>query len=319
MGGATIAWRRRARAQQQPIPLVGYLSPRTADPATDPSITSFRSGLRELGYVEGKNISIEFRSSDGDDKRLPALAAELAALKPHVIVTHSEKAVRAATGAAGAIPIVMAVIDDPVALGFAQSLAHPGSNLTGLSNLAAGLVGKRLEMLLEAVPNPGCVAVMRDPGSRMTDAISWEEATAAAQTLGTVLTPTAVGSAGELEAGFAEIARQGCRALLVTASPVYIGVRVQLAELAAKHRIAAIYDNRRIVEAGGLMSYGPDMNDVFRRAASYVDKILKGTKPADLPIEQPIRFDLAVNLKTAKALGLTIPPSILALADEVIE
>ena len=189
MGGAAMAWCRRPRAQQQPIPLVGDLNPRTVDPATDPSIASLRSGLRELGYVDGKNISIEFRSSDGDDKRLPARAAELAALKPEVIVTHSEKAVRAATGAAGAIPIVMAVVDDPVALGFAQSLAHPGSHLTGLSNLATGLVGKRLEMLLEAVPNPGCVAVIRDPGSRLTDTASWEEATAAAQTLGTVLTP----------------------------------------------------------------------------------------------------------------------------------
>jgi len=319
LGGAAIAWRRLARAQRQPSQLVGFLSARTADPVTDPSITAFRRGLRETGYVEGQNISIKFRSSGGDNDRLPALAAELAALKPAVIVTHSEAAIRAAKNAAGAIPIVMVVIDDPVAVGFAQSFAHPGGYLTGLSNLAAGLVGKKLETLLEIVPSPGCVAVMRDPANRMNDALAWQEATTAAQTLGTVLTPISVGGVGELEAGFAEIARQGCRALLVMASPAYIEVRVQLAELAAQHRIAAMYDNRRIVDAGGLMSYGPDPSHMFHRAAFYVDKILKGAKPADLPIEQPTKFELAVNLEAAKALGITVPQSILVQADEVIE
>src|SRR5271166_3406827 len=318
LGGAAIAWRRLARAPP-PIPLVGFLMARTADPVTDAAITAFRRGLRATGYVEGQNISIKFRSSGGDNDRLPALAAELAALKPDVIVTHSETAIRAARKAAGTIPIVMAVIDDPVAAGFAQSLAHPGSNLTGLSNLAIGLIGKKLQILLETVPSPGCVAVMRDQGNPGNDALAWQEATTAAQTLGTVLTPISVGGAGELEAGFAEIVRQGCRALLVMSSPAYIGVRERLAELAAQHRIAAMYDNRRIVDVGGLLSYGPDTNDMFYRAAFYVDKILKGARPADLPIEQPAKFELVVNLKAAKALGLTVPQSLLARADEVIE
>jgi putative ABC transport system substrate-binding protein len=316
LGGAAVGWPLAGRAQQRPIPLVGVLSPRTADPATDPTISALRRGLRELGYVEGQNISVEFRSSHGENTRLPALAAELAALKPDVIVTNGTPAIRAAKDAAGTIPIVMAVTDDPVALGFAQSLARPGGNLTGLTNLAAGLVGKRLEMLLEAVPNPGCVAVLRDSS---VDSGAWREITVAAQTLRTVLKPIAVAGANELEAGFAEIGRNGCRALLAMASPLYIGLRGQLAALAAHSRIPAIYDNRLVVDAGGLMSYGPDTSDMFRRAALYVDKILKGAKPADLPIEQPTKFELAINLKIAKALGLTMPQSLVARADEVIE
>jgi putative ABC transport system substrate-binding protein len=236
-----------------------------------------------------------------------------------VIVTHSEPAIHAVKNAAGTVPIVMSVVGDPVASGFAQSLAHPGGNLTGLTNVSTGLVGKRLELLLEIVPNPGCVAVMRDPGNQALDALGWREITAAAQTLGAVLKPIAVGTAAELEAGFAELAQQGCRALLVMASAGFVGLRHPLVYLAAQHRIPASYDNRRIADAGGLMSYGPDTGDMHRRAALYVDKILKGAKPADLPIEQPTKFELVVNLKTAKSLDLTIPPTILARADEVIE
>ncbi len=317
--GGAAALPLAARAQQRAIPLVGVLSPRTFDPSNDLGLSPFLRGLRELGYIEGQNIFVELRSSGGDNQRLPALAAELAALKPDVIVTNSAPAIRAAKDAAGTIPIVMSVVGDPVAAGFAQSLAHPGGNLTGLTNLSEGLVGKRLELLVETVANPGCVAVLRDLGLEMGDALAWREITAAAQTLPHVLKPIAVRRADELETGFAEIARQGCRALLAMSSPLYVGVRVRLAELAAQHRIAASYDNRVIVNAGGLMSYGPDTGDMFRRAALYVDKILKGAKPADLPIEQPTKFELAINLKAAKALGLTIPPSILARADEVIE
>jgi putative tryptophan/tyrosine transport system substrate-binding protein len=317
--GAATAWRRPARAQQRPIPVVGFLSPRTLDPGFDAHAGAFRRSLRELGYVEGRTISVELRSSDGENKRLPALAAELAALKPDVIVTHGEPAIRAVKEAAGTIPIVMSVVGDPVASGFAQSLARPGGNLTGLTNLSIGLVGKRLEILLETVPNPGCVAVMRETGQQALDARAWREVAAAAETLRAVLKPIMVSDAGELDAGFAEIARQGCRGLLVMASAVFVGARQPLVTLAAQHRIPASYDNRLIVEAGGLMSYGPDTGDMHRRAAQYVDKILKGAKPADLPIEQPTKFELAVNLKTAKSLGLTIPPTILGRADEVIE
>jgi len=319
LGGAAFVWPLAGVAQQRQIPLVGFLSPRTVDPATDPGIIAFRRGLRELGYIEGQNISVEFRSSGGENKWLPALAAEIAAVKPDVIVTNGSPAIRAAKDAAGTIPIVMSVVGDPVALGFAQSLAHPGGNLSGLTNLSEGLVGKRLELLLEAVPKPGCVAVLRDPGNETGEQLAWREITSAAQTLRIVLKPVAVGSAGELETGFAEIARQGCQALLAMSSPVYIGVRVRLAELAAQHRIAASYDNRLIVDAGGLISYGPSTVDMLQRAALYVDKILKGTKPADLPIEQPTKFELVINLKTAAALGITVPQSLLARADEIIE
>jgi ABC-type uncharacterized transport system substrate-binding protein len=317
LGGGAMTATRALRAQQRPIPLVGVL--RTSTAANDTGIDGFRRGLQRLGYVEGQNIRIEVRWSGGDNERLPVLAADLAALKPDVIVANGEPAIRAAKDAAGTIPIVMSVVDDPVAIGFPQSLAHPGGNLTGLTNLSQGLVGKRLQMLLEIVPNPSCVAVLRDSGLEMSDALAWREITAAAQTLRTVLKPIAVRRADELETGFAEIARQGCRALLAMSSPLYVGVRVRLAALAAQSRMAAIYDNRLVVDAGGLMSYGPDTGDMFRRSALYVDKILKGAKPADLPIEQPTKFELAINLKTAKALGLTVPQSLLTRADEVIE
>jgi putative ABC transport system substrate-binding protein len=298
---------------------VGILFPRAVNPATDPSITSFRQGLRALGYVEGQNISLELRSSGGDNSRLPALAVELVALKPDVIVTNGEPAIRAAMGAAGAIPIVIAVVDDPVALGFVRSLAHPGGNVTGLSNLSAGLVTKRLETLLQIAQNPACVAVIRDPGGRIGGELAWQEVTAAAKTLGTALKPIAVASRDELESGFAEIARNGCRALLVMSSSVYIGVRRQFVELAARYRIPAIYDNRLFVADGGLMSYGPDTLAMYRRAASYVDKILKGARPSELPVEQPTKFEFVINLKVAKALGFSVPPTLLATADEVIE
>ena len=236
-----------------------------------------------------------------------------------MIVTNGEPAIRAVKEAAGTIPIVMGVVGDPVAAGFAQSLAHPGGNVTGLTNLGEGLVGKRLELLLQMVPNPGCVAALRNPENRVLDPINGQELTTAAQTLRTELKPIAVGRAGELETGFAEIARHNCKALLVTSDPIFVGLRARLAELAAQHRVAAIYDNREIVDAGGLMSYGPDTHDMYRRAAVYVDKILKGTKAADLPIERLTKFVLVINLKTAKALGLTLPQSLLARADEVIE
>jgi putative tryptophan/tyrosine transport system substrate-binding protein len=317
LGGAAVAWPLGLRAQQRPIPLVGVL--RTSTAADDTGIDGFRRGLQGLGYVEGQNIRIEIRWSGNDNERLPALAAELAALKPDVIVANGEPAIRAAKDAAGTIPIVMSVIGDPVTAGFAQSLAHPGGNFTGLSNLAGGLVAKRLQMLLEIVPDPGCVVVMRDPSEQSLDPLYWQEITAAAQTLGAVLKPIAVGSAGELEAAFAEIDGLRCRVLLVMSSAVYAAARVRLAELAAQHRIAASYDNRVIAAAGGLMSYGPDTADMLRRATLYVDKILKGANPADLPIEQPTKFELVINLKTAKALGLTVPQALLARADEVIE
>jgi putative tryptophan/tyrosine transport system substrate-binding protein len=313
LGAVTIAGCGSARAQQKAQPLVALLTPRTFDA----NIDAFRSGLRELGYVEGQNVALEVRSADGDYRRLPALAAELVALKPAVIVTNSDSAIRAVKDAAGTIPIVMSVVGDAVALGFAQSLAHPGGNLTGQTNVSSDLIGKRLQMLHEIVPESGCVAVLGVAGIDYGNASG--ELVAAAKALGVALVPVSVADANELTAGFAEITTHQCRALVVMPDPLFILASRQVIELAGQHRVAASYDNRLIVDAGGLMSYGPDTVDMFRQSARYVDKILKGEKPADLPIEQPTKFVLAINLKAATALGLTVPPSILARADEVIE
>jgi putative ABC transport system substrate-binding protein len=304
---------RSAQAQQRALPLVAFLSPRTFEG----NIGAFRRGLRELGYVEGQNIALDVRSAEGDNRRLPALAAELAALKPDVIVTNGEPAIRAVKEAAGTIPIVMSVVGDAVALGFAQSLAHPGGNLTGLTILSTDVLGKRLQMLHEIVTDPGCVAVLSLAGVNYENAP--HELDAAAKALGVPLLPITVADVNELTAGFAEITRHHCRALVVMSDPIFVFATRQLIELAAQHRVAASYDNRLIVDAGGLMSYGPDVVDLIRRSAGYVDKILKGEKPANLPIEQPTRFVLAINMRAAQALGLTIPQSILARADEVIE
>jgi putative ABC transport system substrate-binding protein len=313
LGVAAIVWCCYARAQQRTLPLVAFLSPRTFAA----NIDAFRRGLRELGYVEGQNIALEVRSAEGDNRRLPTLAAELAALKPDVIVTNSEPAIRAVKEVAGTIPIVMSIVGDAVALGFAQSLAHPGSNLTGQTILSTDLIGKRLQMLHDIVPDPGCVAVLGVAGVNYDRAS--DELAAAAKALGVPLLPITVANANDVATGFAEITSHQCRALVAMSEPLFVQESRQLIELASQYRIAASYDNRLIVGSGGLMSYGPDTVDMFRRAARYVDKILKGERPADLPIEQPTKFVLAINLKAAEAIGLTIPPSILARADEVIE
>jgi len=310
---AAIAWHWPARAQQRAMPLVAFLRPTTSEV----SIGAFRRGLRELGYVEGQNITLEVRSAEGDNRRLPALAAELAALKPDVIVTSGEPAVRAAREAAGTIPIVMAVVGDAVALGFAQSLSHPGGNLTGQTILSTDVLGKRLQMLHEIVADSGCVAVLGVAGVNYDN--SSRELDAAAKALGVPLLPITVADVNDLATGFAEMTTQHCRALVVMSDPLFVFASRQLTKLASQHRIAASYDNRQIVDAGGLMSYGPDTLDMVRRSATYVDKILKGEKPADLPIEQPSRFVLAINLKTAEALGLAVPLPLLARADQVIE
>ncbi len=312
-GVAAIPWCPSARGQQRALPLVAFLSPRTFAA----NIDAFRRGLRELGYVEGQNIALEVRSAEGDNRRLPALAAELVSLKPDVIVANSEPAIRAVKEVAGTIPIVMSIVGDAVALGFAQTLAHPGGNLTGQTMLSTDVIGKRLQMLHEIVPDPGCVAVLGLAGVNYDNAS--HELAAAAKALGVPLLPITVADVNDLATGFAEITRHQCRTLVVMSDPLFVQASRQLIELAVQYRIAVSYDNRLIVDAGGLMSYGPDTVDMFRRAARYVDKILKGEKPADLPIEQPTRFQLVINLKTAKALGVTVPQSLLARADEVIE
>ncbi|TAJ27443.1 ABC transporter substrate-binding protein, partial [Bosea sp. (in: a-proteobacteria)] len=302
---------------QQPgkIPLIGVLR---GGSSSDPFVEAFRRGLRDLGYVEGKNIQIEYRYAEGKSDRLPNLAAELVRIKSDVIVIADTPAIRAAKNATRETPIVMAVVADPVAAGLIASLARPGGNITGLSNLAPELDRKRLELLKETLPNVTRVAWVWDPGNPALT-IRLKEMQAAAQVLGLKLQALEVRNPKELESAFEAAIRERAGALSVPA--VMVGsYRRQIVDFAAMKRLPLFYDTKEFAErAGGVMSYGPDFADLFRRAATYVDKILKGAKPADLPVEQPTKFELVVNMKTAKALGIKIPNSILVRADKVIK
>jgi putative tryptophan/tyrosine transport system substrate-binding protein len=284
----------------------------------DPFLEALRQGLRDLGYVEGKNVLIEYRYAEGKSDRLPNLAAELVRIKCDVIVTADTPPIRAVKNATREIPIVMAVVADPVAAGLVASLARPGANITGLSNLAPELDGKRLELLKEALPIVTRVAWVWDPGNPAL-VIRLKGMQAAAQALGLKLQALEVRNPAELESAFEAAIRERAGALLVPAVMASSYQR-QIVDFAEKRRLPLIHDTREFVEqAGGLMSYGPDFSDLWRRAATYVDKILKGAKPADLPVEQPKKFELVINLKTAKQLGLTISPNVLARADTVIK
>ena len=306
-------------AQQQPtkVPQIGYLS--SDSPSTIAArIEAFHQGLRELGYVEGKNIFVEWRFADGKADRLPALAAELVRLKVDLVVTTGPAATRAAKEATITIPIVMAQDSDPVGNGLVASLARPGRNITGLSSLAAEISGKRLELLKEIVPRLSRVVVL---GSSITpgNAHALRETELAAKAFGVQLQYVDVLVSKDIAPAFRAAAKGRADALLVLTSLVLISQRPQLADLAVKSRLPAIYDRGEFVEDGGLLCYGTNFTDLSRRAATYVDRILKGAKPADLPVEQPTKFELVVNLKTANALGLTIPNSILVQATKVIE
>ena len=279
---------------------------------------AFRQGLRELGYVEGKNIVMEYRYAEGKLERVPALAAELVHLKVDVIVTAAATPTRAAKGATVTIPIVMTNDNDPVGNGFVASLARPGGNITGMASLSPELSGKRLELLKEIVPTLSRVAVVgtsTNPGNAQT----LRETELAAETFGVRLQYLDVISSNDIETAFREASKGRAEAVLALGGPLLADRRKQFADLAAKSRLPAIYWRSDIVEAGGLMSYGVYSPDLDRRAATYVDKILKGAKPADLPIEQPTKFELFFNLKSAKQIGLTIPPNVLARADRVIK
>ncbi len=298
------------------IPRIGLLR---AGTPPDPYVEAFREGLRELGYAEGQSIAIEYRWAEGKLERLPDLAAELVRLKVDVIVTATTSGVQAARRATSTIPIVMAAVGDPVVTGLVASLARPGGNITGLSLLSPELSGKRLELLREAVPKLSPVAVLWNSANPAM-ILSFRETQTAAQVLGVSLQSWEVqGDPQDFERAFSMISKERPHALVVVLDPFTILHRSRIVELAAKHRLPAMYDVRAFVEAGGLMSYGPSVPDMYRRAATYVDKILKGAKPAELPVEQPTRFELVINLKTAKALGLTIPQSVLIRADQVIQ
>lgn len=282
---------------------------------------AFRQGLRDLGYVEGRNLVIEDRNAEGKPERLPALAAELVALKVDVIVAAGTPAALATKQATKTLPIVFTAVAEPVTSRLVTSLAQPGGNVTGLSGLAPELVGKCLDLLKQAVPGVTRVAVLWQPGGlgERTEKDQLKEADTAAQALGVRLQFLEARGPADLDRAFSEMTRARAGALTVLTSTMLFGVRRRLVDLAVKNRLPTVYPWREAVDAGGLMAYGPDLADLLRRVGTYVDKILKGTKPGDLPVEQPTKFELVINLKTAKALGLTIPPSLLLRTDQVIE
>ncbi len=307
-----------AEAQQATkVPRIGYL---WGNLTGSPHMTEgFRQGLRDLGYVEGRNIVIEFRDAEGKLERLPALAAELVALKVDVIVVGGTVAALAAKQATRTLPVVFVSAIDPVTDGLVTSLARPGGNVTGLSGLAPELVGKRLEQLKQAVPGVSQVAALWQPGAlgERTEKDLRKEAEVAARALGMRLQFVEARGPDDLDRAFSDMTKARAGALTVLGSTMLINERRRLVDLAAKNRLPAVYGLREYVDAGGLMCYGPNNADMSRRAATYVDKILKGAKPGDLPVEQPTKFELVINLKTAKALGLTIPPSLLQRAEVI--
>jgi len=307
-----------ANAQQPAkVPRIGFLSS-LSPAAVSARMDAFRQGLRELGYVEGKNIVIESRWAEGKTERLPELAAELVRLKVDVIVTGGPSVNRFAKEATVTIPIVLAFDNDPVGNGFAASLARPGGNVTGLSALSPEISGKQLELLKEIVPTLSRVAVLGN-SAEPANALVLREVELAAGALGVKLQYLDVLGPKDIETAFRAASKGRADAVLVLLSPVVISHRTQLVEIALRSRLPAIYFRPEFVEDGGLMSYATSFADLSRRAATYVDKILKGTKPADLPVEQPTKFELVINLKTAKQIGVTIPQSVLFRADKVIK
>src|SRR5690349_16902895 len=307
-----------AQAQQSAkISRIAFLGGSTAS-ALSKRLEAFLQGLHELGYIEGQNIIIEYRYADGHPERLPALASRLVRGKIDMILTGGPFSTHAATDATNKIPIVMAFDNDPIGNGFVASLARPGGNVTGLSTEYPEISGKQLELLKEIFPRLTRVAVLgnfTEPGN----AQALKEAQRAADAFGVKLQYFDVREPEDIETSFKAASKGQMDAAVVLAGAIFFSQRPRLAMLAVKHRVPAVYQASEYVDAGGLMTYGVSINDLFRRAAYYVDKILKGAKPADLPIEQPTKFDLVINLKTAKALGLTIPPSVLGRADQLIE
>jgi ABC-type uncharacterized transport system substrate-binding protein len=297
---------------------IGFLGVATPDPRNQRFFDAFRNGLAELGYSEGRNIAIESRWAAGQYERLPGLAAELVRLKVDVIVTAAVPAILAAKQATQTIPIVMAVVVDPVATGLVARLARPGGNITGLSVMTPELVGKQLGMLTEIVPKASRVAVLWNP-LNPGNPPQLRAAELAARTLGMRLQPVEARSPRDIDSAFAAMTKEGAGALVVLVDVMLIDQRTRIADLAATRRLPAVYGLAEHVEAGGLMAYAPNFLDNYRRAALYVDRILRGANPGDLPIEQPTKFELVINLRTAKALGLTIPPALLQRADQVIE
>lgn len=315
--GAALGASKDVDAQGQKAARVGRLSSTSAE--TDKaSMAAFRSRMRELGWVEGRNFTLVTRSAEGRAARLPELAAELVRERVDVILAGSSPGVLAAKRATGAIPIVMVTTGDPVADGIVKSLARPDGNVSGVTALGQALNTKRLELIKEAVPGATRVAVLIDPASLYTASLL-EERERAARALALEVRLFEAREPESLEAAFASMRAERVDALMVQTNPLFITHRKRIVDLAGRNRVAAVYGEREFVDAGGLMFYGASLGDMYREAAVYVDKILKGAKPADLPIEQPAKLELVINLKAAKALGITIPPSVLARADRIVE
>ena len=318
--GGAIACPVGVRAQQQTgkVPRIGFLS-LTSPSDRPPLLDAFRQGLRELGWVEGQNVVIDYRYAEDRVDRLPDLASELVRLKVDLIVSWGTQGVTAAKDATKTIPIVMIAVRDPVGIGLIASLARPGGNVTGVSGYAGlEIVAKQLELLKEVVPKLRSVAILSNPTNAYHQ-LAIREVNVQARSLGVQLQLLEARGPDEFDGAFAAMANERVGALLVLSDATLNSHRTQLADLAARSRLPAAFGVRESVEAGGLMSYGPSFLDLFRRSATFVDKILKGAKPADLPVEQPVKFELVINLRTAKALNLVIPPTLLARADEVIE
>ena len=310
-----------AHAQQQAkIYKIGWLGSRPAlrEDVAERGSELLRRELRAIGYVEGKNMTFEYRSAEGETTRLPALADELVRLKVDVLVMSTPEAVLAAKKATTTIPIIFLLAGDPVAVGFVDSLARPGGNITGFTTISTVLSGKRLELLKETVPKLSRVAVLWDPKAPGS-VRQWKENQLQAKDLGLQLHSMEVSSVAKFEGAFKDATRARSTALAVLQSPFTSTYQKQITDLATRHRLPAIYPRQDFVESGGLMSYGADRAEPYKRVASLVDKVLKGTKPADLPVEQPTKFELVINLKTAKALGLTIPPVVMMRAEKVIK
>jgi ABC-type uncharacterized transport system substrate-binding protein len=318
LGGAAIAWPHAARAQAPAVPVVGLMGGTSAGESAA-SVVAFRQGLKETGYVEGRNVAIEYRWAEGQYDRLPALAADLVNRQVAVLVTTGgDVAAAAAKSATATIPIVFIVGADPIKLGLVTSLDHPGLNATGMELLTSVLPAKRLQLLHNLVPNGGPIGVLVNPKNSNFES-NTRDLREAARAVRRQVQVFQASTANEISATFAAMAEQKIPAILVNTDPLYLGQRYQIAALAARYSLPAIYSLREHVAAGGLISYGTSIVEAYHQVGVYTGRILKGEKPADLPVTQPTRFELVINLKTAKALGLEIPPRLLAIAYEVIE
>jgi putative ABC transport system substrate-binding protein len=315
--GSAAAWPLAARAERTGEPLIGVLFAGAEEP-NEHNLTAFRDGMRQLGYVEGGNVRFEFRFANGHLDRLPALAVELISLNPRVIVSAPLPAHLAARRATDVIPIVMATGADPVGFGLVASLAHPGGNVTGLANFAEILASKQLDLLRELTPRLSRLGMLINVSNPL-HVPQLRETRIATEVAGITLVPAEISGPDKLDSAFEVLGREQVEALMVPPDTTFFTVRKRIGELVATARMPSIYGFREHVQAGGLMSYGPDPREMYRRAGTYVDKILRGAKPADLPVEQPTKIELIINVRTAKALGLDVPTTLLARADEVIE